>query len=169
VSAPAALFSRAAPSTAKAEEDAMSEERSGRVAEAVREFGPDGSLVETREAALAAAAPAATTTACLELRNGAGVDWTIQVTVNPNTYPFLVTSGTIKGTICGSPWTVTGGSLDNALRIDARRAGPGSCASTVTIVGQFQNPSSWRGTYGFDGSSTSFTHTTLFKGWSACP
>jgi len=139
--------------------------------EEVQFFDPSGNPVESREAALEAAVvePAAVPrTACLELNNGTAVTFTINVNFNPNTFPFLITGGTITGTICGAPWAVTGGSMSNSLRIDARRQGSGSCANTIIIVGFFQNPPSWRGTYGFDGLSTSFQHTTLFKGYNPC-
>ncbi len=114
------------------------------------------------------AAAIAEATACFELHDGAGVTWEIQVTFNPNTYPFQVLGGTIQGTICGSPdWTVAGGSFSTTLALEAFHSG-GACASQVNIVGNFQTPSSYAGTYGFDGSSTAFPHTTLFKGWNPC-
>jgi hypothetical protein len=138
----------------------------------VEYFDPSGNLVESREAALTAALaavePAAVVkTACVELHNGA-VTFTINVNFNPNTFPFLITGGTITTGICGAPWVVTGGFMGNSLRVEARRQGAGSCANTIIIVGSFQNPPSWRGTYGFDGLSTSFQHTTLFRGYSPC-
>ena len=45
------------------------------------------------------------------------------------------------------------------------------CATTITVVGNFDNPSSYIGTYGFNGSSTSFNHHTLFLGYDrpTCP
>lgn len=109
--------------------------------------------------------------ACLELHNGPGVTWNITVTFDPNSIPFTVTGGTIKGTICGSPnWQVTGGFLRPTLKITAKQTPPvGNCASTVTIVGNFQGPPSYKGTYGFNGSSTMFNHTTLFLGYSPFP
>jgi hypothetical protein len=135
-------------------------------------FDPSGSPVESREAALAAVEPqAAAKTACIELHNGV-VTFTINVNFDPNTYPFLVTGGTITAGICGAPWALTGGSLGNSLRIEATRQGTGSCANTIIILGETlggaQNPPSWRGTYGFDGASTSFQHTTLFRGYNPC-
>jgi hypothetical protein len=106
-------------------------------------------------------------TACFELHNGASVVWEIEVTFNPNTYPFHVLAGEIRGTICGPPWTVTNGYFSTMLVLEAFHSG-GPCASQVDIVGQFQTPSSYAGTYGFDGNRTAFPHTTLFKGWTPC-
>lgn len=60
-------------------------------------------------------------------------------------------------------WDITGGSIGDQLRLDAERAGQGSRASTITVVGQFQNPPSYRGTYGFEGSPSSVNHTTLYQ------
>lgn len=132
-----------------------------------RNLNAEGAEVSTFE--LAAAAPqTGVSTACLELRNGV-VSFVIEVNVDPNTYPFVVSGGTIKSGICGAPWNVTGGFLGTNLRLDATRQGSGSCANTIIIVGEWQDPSSWRGTYGFDGQSSSFKHTTLFRSWSACP
>jgi hypothetical protein len=126
-----------------------------------------GAEVDTQETA-AAAPQAGAATACLELRNGA-VSFVIEVNVDPNTYPFVISGGTIKSGICGAPWNVTGGFLGTSLRIDATRQGSGSCADTIIVVGEEQFPPSWRGTYGFDGQSSSFKHSTLFHGWSPCP
>lgn len=126
-----------------------------------------GAEVETQEAA-AAAPQAGVAAACLELRNGA-VSFIIEVNIDPNTYPFVISGGTIKSGICGAPWNVTAGFLGTNLRVDATRQGTGSCADTIIIVGEQQFPPSWRGTYGFDGQSSSFKHSTLFHGWSPCP
>lgn len=123
--------------------------------------------VKTQEAA-AAAPQAGSATACLELRNGV-VSFIIEVNVDPNTYPFVISGGTIKSGICGAPWNVTGGFLGTNLRVNATRQGTGSCANTIIVVGEQQFPPSWRGTYGFDGQSSSFKHSTLFHGWSPCP
>ncbi len=117
----------------------------------------------TAEEAAKGGPAAAQATACLTLYNGPAVKWQISVTFNPNTYPFVITGGTIKGTICGSPkGVVTGGSMGPTLLIHGNLDGGGGCASTVTIVGHYQDPSSYAGTYGFDGSSTEFPHTTLY-------
>jgi hypothetical protein len=78
---------------------------------------------------------AAAKTACIELHNGV-VTFTINVNFDPNTYPFLVTGGTITAGICGAPWALTGGSLGNSLRIEATRQGTGSCANTIIILGE---------------------------------
>ena len=122
-----------------------------------------GRIVTADEAAKLAPA-AASATACLTLYNGPSVTWQISVTFNPNTYPFVITGGTIKGTICGSPkGVVTGGSMGPNLLINGNLNGGASCASTVTIVGHFQDPPSYAGTYGFDGSQTEFAHTTLYS------
>ena len=115
------------------------------------------------EAQAKAAPPTAQAEACLTLYNGPAVKWQISVTFNPNTYPFVITKGSITGTICGSPkGIVTGGSIGPNLLIEGNLDGGSGCASTVTIVGHYQNPASYAGTYGFNGSSTEFPHTTLY-------
>jgi len=117
-------------------------------------------LTEDEAKRLAITAEAA---ACLTLYNGPSVKWQINITFNPNSYPFVITGGTITGGICGSPkGVVTGGSMGPTLVVHGNLNGGGSCASTVTIVGNYQNPASYAGTYGFDGSSTGFPHTTLY-------
>src|ERR1700739_5175565 len=119
--------------------------------------------VITAEEALKLTSTTARASACLTLYNGPGVKWRINVTFNPNTYPFLITGGSINGTICGSPkGVVTGGIRGPTLLINGNLNGGASCATTVTIVGNYQNPSSYAGTYGFDGSSTEFSHTRLY-------
>jgi hypothetical protein len=121
-----------------------------------------GKLI-TPEEALKLVFPMASASACLTLYNGPTVKWQISVTFNPNTYPFFITGGSIKGTICGSPkGVVTGGTMGPNLLIHGNLDGGGGCAATVTIVGHYQDPSSYSGTYGFDGSSTEFSHTTLY-------
>ena len=125
-------------------------------------YDPTGKSIAAHEAA-EFLARSASATACLTLYNGPSVKWQITVTFNPNTYPFVITGGSIKGTICGSPkGVVTGGSMGPNLLIHGNLEGGASCASTVTIVGHYQDPSSYAGTYGFDGSSTNFSHTTLY-------
>ncbi|MEU8888367.1 hypothetical protein [Streptomyces sp. NPDC048442] len=125
-----------------------------------------GAEVKTRDEAFSAlqdvSAEAVAVTAKLQLNNGA-TTFEMEIRFNPNTSPFVITGGRITAGICGAPWDITGGSIGNQLRLDAKRAGQGSCANTITIVGQYQNPPSYRGTYGFDGSSSSFNHTTLYK------
>jgi len=124
-------------------------------------FDPQGKRITAEEARTLT--PTGMAKACLEFHNSPTNIWKIDVTFNPNTYPYVITGGSIKGTICGSPnWAVTGGSMGPNLTINAKRTGGGQCANTVTIVGHFQNPSSYAGTYGFDGASTPFTHTSLY-------
>jgi hypothetical protein len=139
-------------------------------AKAAPSFDPSGKKLSEADAkAAAAAATTAAAKACLELYNGPAVDFKINITYNPNSYPFVITGGTISGTICGSPnWVVTGGSMGPTLTVTGKRTGGGSCADTITVVGHYQNPPSYAGTYGFDGASTSFPHTTTFC-CGACP
>ncbi len=115
---------------------------------------------------------AATSTACFQLHNGAGVMWNINVTFNPNAYPYTINSGTISGTICSSPWHVTGGTFGPNLQINGIKSPPVSgCATSVGIVGNFGPPGGYNGTYGFFGSTTGFNHHTLFLGFNkaTCP
>jgi hypothetical protein len=130
------------------------------LAPSAQQFNAQGERIQGE----AAAAATATAHACLELYNGPTVAWKIDVTFNPNSYPYVITGGTIKGTICGSPnWVVTGGSMGANLVVNAKRTGgAAACATIVTIVGTFRNPPSYAGTYGFDGQSTSFPHTSLY-------
>jgi hypothetical protein len=129
----------------------------------------NGGLGGTGAAPLAAAPPAPTR-ACLQLH----IDSTIfnfNVTINPNVYPYAITGGTITGSICQAPWTVTGGSLSNSLRVNGQHPPSPNCSTTIAVVGNFENPSSYIGTYGFNGSSTQFNHHTLFLGYDrpSCP
>ena len=127
-----------------------------------RFLDPSGAEVQTREEVVAV--PQATaTTADLELHNGA-VTFAITVQYDPNTYPHVVTGGQITSGICGAPWNLTGGFIGQTMRLDAKRAGGGSCANTITVVGEYQNPPAYRGTYGFDGASSWFKHTTIWHG-----
>ncbi|MGP3983620.1 hypothetical protein [Streptomyces sp. KR80] len=126
-----------------------------------RYLNPQGTEVKTREEALAAP-EAVTATLALELHNGT-VTFAMEVKYAPNTYPFVVTGGTIRSGICGAPWQITGGFLGDTLRLDAKRQGTGNCANKITVVGEYQNPPSWRGTYGFDGAASSFKHTTMYQ------
>jgi len=85
-----------------------------------------GKLV-TPEEALKLAVPTASASACLTLYNGPSVKWQISVTFNPNTYPFFITGGSIKGTICGSPkGVVTGGTIGPNLLIHGNLDGGGA-------------------------------------------
>ncbi len=144
-------------------------------------------LVDATGRSKAAAEPTGIATACLEL-HGAGADtppsvFEIQLTVNVNTYPFVVLEGSISGSICrvpGTVWAVIDGSFGPHLAIEAKRMPlaiatadaeallRGSCAQTVSISGDFQAPDSYAGVYGFNGDTADFIHTTLFKGWQAC-
>jgi hypothetical protein len=125
------------------------------------------------EAARQAALPppaAATAHACLQLYNGNSVLWSIDAIINPNVYPYPITGGTIKGTICGSPnVTITGGTLGSSLSVTANL--PSGCATPVKIIGTSTVPVGYQGTYGFFGSTGPFTHHTLFLGYnkSSCP
>ncbi|MFI6643573.1 hypothetical protein [Streptomyces sp. NPDC050504] len=133
-----------------------------------RYLNPQGAEVKTRDEAFAAAqqldvtAEAVQTEAKLTLHNGT-TTFEMVVKYNPNTYPHVVTGGQITSGICGAPWDITGGFLGEQIRLDAKRAGQGSCANTITIVGEFQNPPAYRGTYGFDGAASSFKHTTRYE------
>jgi len=119
-----------------------------------------GAEVRQREKALAAP-QAAATTANFTLHNGA-VTFEMEVQYNPNSYPHVVSGGKITSGICGAPWNITGGVFGDNLRLDAQRAGTGSCASTITILGDLQQPAAYRGTYGFDGATSWFKHTTIY-------
>lgn len=132
-----------------------------------RFHNPQGAEVKTRDEAFASrqadvSAQDLSTECKLTLHNGE-VTFAIEVTYNPNTYPHVVTGGRITAGICGAPWDVTGGTIGDTIRLDAERAGQGSCASTITIVGEYQNPPAYRGTYGFDGATSSFKHTTRYE------
>jgi hypothetical protein len=149
--------------------------------------GAKVALVDATGRKKAAAEQTGIATACLEL-HGAGPDtspavFEIQLTVNANTYPFVVLDGSIGGGICrviGTSWTVTDGSFGPHLSIEAKRIPlpnapadaeallSGPCSQTLNISGNFQAPDSYAGVYGFDGDTTDFIHTTLFKGWQAC-
>lgn len=125
-----------------------------------------GSEVTTRDEAFAphrerdVAAEALQVTTGMRLNNGA-LSFEMEVRYNPNTYPHTVTGGRITSGVCGAPWDITGGSIGPNLRLEAtRRGGPGTCARSMTVIGQFQVPLSYRGTYGFDGQSSTFPHTT---------
>jgi hypothetical protein len=105
------------------------------------------------------------------LHAGAAV-FNLNVTINPDVFPYTVTGGSITGNICGAPWAITGGSLGATLSVNGQRNPPASgCASTISIAGGFANPTSYIGTYGFNGSSTMFNHRTLLLGFErpTCP
>ncbi|NUL34268.1 hypothetical protein HRW09_33185 [Streptomyces lunaelactis] len=131
-----------------------------------RYLNAQGAEVKTRDEAFAqpleVSAEALQASAKLELHNGQ-VTFAIEVKYNPNTYPHVVTGGQITSGICGAPWDITGGSIGDQLRLDAKRSGQGSCANTITIVGEYQTPPAYRGTYGFEGATSSFKHTTRYE------
>jgi len=123
---------------------------------------PYGTRVESREQAFAVP-EAVSTTVRLTLHNTA-VTFEIEAQISPNTYPFSLTGGQITSGICGAPWNITGGFLGEDLLLQASRAGDGPCADSITVVGEFVRPGAYRGTYGFNGASSSFRHTTLYRG-----
>jgi len=132
--------------------------------------GPDSTGRVGAEAAGPLAASASPATACLQLHLGSTI-FNFNVNINADVYPFPITGGTITGSICQAPWTVTGGSLGNALTIQGQRSPIAGCATSIAVVGNFNNPSSYAGTYGFNGSSTMFDHHTLILGYNrpSCP
>jgi hypothetical protein len=125
--------------------------------------GPTEDLVQAQDATT----QAVKVTSCLVLHNGAAT-FTMNVDVDVNANPPQVRGGQITSGICGAPWAITGGTMGANLVLTARRQGSGQCATTITIVGNFANPPRWVGTYGFDGNSTAFRHTTVFNGWRPC-
>jgi hypothetical protein len=135
-------------------------EKKKAAAQATEYVDATGASVKDRDKARAV--PQATTaTADLTLHNGS-VTFKLEIEFNPNSHPHVITGGKITSGICGAPWNITGGSFGDALRVDAKRAGNGSCADSITIVGEYQRPASYRGTYGFDGATSSFKHTTMY-------
>ncbi|MGW0556307.1 hypothetical protein ACWDZ6_19220 [Streptomyces sp. NPDC002926] len=74
----------------------------------------------------------------------------------------MVTGGRITSGICGAPWDITGGTIGDQLRLDAKRAGRGSCAGTITIVGEYQHPPGVPGYVRFEGATSSYMHTTRY-------
>ncbi|WP_447036664.1 hypothetical protein [Streptomyces sp. DSM 118878] len=132
-----------------------------------RFHNPQGAEVKTRDEAFASQIAGVSardlSTGCKLTLHSGQVTFAIEVTYNPNTYPHVVTGGQITAGICGAPWDITGGTVGETIRLDAERAGQGSCASTITIVGEYQNPPAYRGTYGFDGATSSFKHTTRYE------
>lgn len=140
----------------------MSTEVDDRVGAQSTYTDPNGARVESREEAFAVP-EAVSTTVRFTLHNTA-VTFEIEAQINPNTYPFSLTGGQITSGICGAPWNITGGFFGEDLFLQASRAGEGSCAETITVVGEFVRPGAYRGTYGFDGTSNSFRHTTIYRG-----
>ena len=76
-------------------------------------------------------------TACLQLHLGSTV-FNFNMTINADVYPYPITGGTITGSICQAPWTVTGGSLGNGLVIHGQRTPVSGCATTIAVVGNFK-------------------------------
>ncbi|GAA3239691.1 hypothetical protein ACFO1B_09300 [Dactylosporangium siamense] len=124
-------------------------------------FNPKGTQVGSREEAFAA--PEAVSTKVKLTLHNAGVSFQISAEINLGTYPFVLTGGQITAGICGAPWTITGGVLGDDLRLEAQRAGEGSCANSIIVVGEYVQPGAYRGTYGFNGTSSAFRHTTVFQ------
>ena len=137
----------------------------GQAAAAAPAFDVEGHSIAK---AKSAAAAAVSQIARFEVYNpsSASLKWRITVRFDPRTYPYKITSGSISGTICDSPkWRVTSGSIGSTLTINASHTGSGSCARTLRLTGSFHAPPSYRGTYGWNGASTSFRHHTLFLGY----
>jgi hypothetical protein len=109
--------------------------------------------------------PAPPAHACLELFEiHGGAVFNFDVTFNQNVTNFPITGGKITGSLCNaSQWTVTGGHLGPTLLITATRPSGGNCSTQLTVQGNFANPSSYTGTYGFPG--TGFQQHTLFLGY----
>jgi hypothetical protein len=108
--------------------------------------------------------------ACLQLHSGATV-FNFDVTFDPNVTNFPIIGGTITGNLCNaSQWQISpGGQLGPNLVISATRPVGGNCLSHLTVAGNFANPSSYTGTYGFPGGQ--FQQHTLFLGYQkpSCP
>jgi hypothetical protein len=131
-----------------------------------------GNIVAPGAAPLAAMPPPPPVHACLQLYNGNMV-FNFNVVINPNVTGFPITGGKITGTLCqASQWNVTGGHLGPNLAITATRAAGNSCATQLAVAGNFANPSSYTGTYGFP-APQGFQQHTLFLGYraanAACP
>jgi hypothetical protein len=134
--------------------------------------GPAGQQTDAQGNILAPGAAAAalqqSAKACLQLQSGSVINF--DVTFDPTVTNFPITGGTISGNICNvSEWHVTGGNLGPNLTITAARTAGGGCSSQFTVAGNFANPSSYTGTYGFPGAQ--FQQHTLFLGYqkSSCP
>jgi hypothetical protein len=140
----------------------MSTEVDDRIGAQRTYYDANGAQAESREQAFAVP-EAVSTTVRLTLHNTA-VTFEIEAEINPNTYPFTLTGGQITSGICGAPWKITGGFFGDDLILQATREGQGSCATTITVVGEYVRPGAYRGTYGFDGTSSSFRHTTFYRG-----
>lgn len=130
---------------------------------------PDaGGNIHAPGAAALALPQASPAHACLQLHNS--LIFNFDVTFDPNVTNFPISGGTITGGLCdASQWHVTGGHLGPSLLITATRPAGGNCATQLTVTGNFANPSSYTGTYGFPG--TGFQQHTLFLGYqkTSCP
>ncbi len=125
--------------------------------QAVVALDPDGNTVDLLGAE-------GTRTVCAQSTSNLGIDWRHTMTVNVSGGAATIVSGFITGTICDSPnWSITGGSFSSSgMLLNAIHTGSGSCASTLTMIGD-HNPSpkyKWTGTYGWNGATDSFPHDT---------
>lgn len=98
--------------------------------------GPDSSGRVGADRAAPMALTVSPATACLQLHLGSTV-FNFNMTINADVYPYPITGGTITGSICQAPWTVTGGSLGNGLVIHGQRTPVSGCATTIAVVGNF--------------------------------
>ncbi len=102
--------------------------------------------------------PDAATNKCFTLKNPdyPEVAWEIKVKKSGKN----ITGGQITGTICESPWTVTGGKMTaKSITINASHDGTG-CANTLVITGKKGKKKSYSGTYYWDGNtSNSYSFT----------
>lgn len=135
--------------------------------------GPAGQQTDAQGNIIAPGAAAAalqqSAKACLQLNSG-GLIFNFDVTFDPTVTNFPITGGTISGGLCSaSQWHVTGGNLGPNLTLTAARTAGGGCSSQLTVAGNFANPSSYTGTYGFPGAQ--FQQHTLVLGLqkSSCP
>ncbi len=95
---------------------------------------------------------------CFTLKNPdySEVNWEIKVRKSGK----KITGGQITGSICGSPWTVTGGSITaKSITINASHTGT-DCATKLVITGKKGKKKSYSGTYYWDGdTSNSYSFT----------
>jgi len=116
---------------------------------------------------LKALPPPAGYPACVMFFNG-GLQWKFDLLIDPNTYPFVIKGGTIAGNICGSKWTITGGSIGAVLNVKGKLIPPVSgCATDISVTGNIMQPPSYKGKYGFPNQV--FQFTGLFTGYHTCP
>lgn len=133
-----------------------------------QDFAANGAQVGSPQANIVPFATSAT--ACFQLNNGA-VTFFINAVIDPNTNPYTITGGNISGNICDAPnWALTGVSMGSAISINGTHTGSGSCATTISIIGNFTPPDDYVGTYGFNGANNSFPQHTMFLGYNrSCP